>query len=267
MTREQARSFRSGFTLIELLVVVAIITLLIAILLPSLGRARIQSQRVVCTSNLKQMGTVFYTYMMENNNTLPPGVIAGGWGWQTLTSQHLTGRNGPPYAKTMICPSALIKSGDFHYSAHYQLFPDLVYRNNPPTSIAKVAKLSELSERPDVVLIFDGTQNPTIVSGVAVVPGAKPGTSSHLAFNAPRVGEFYDDPGQGTVNPRPLSTWIATPPQDNNNANNIRWRHGEGEMMANFLFADMSAGSYKANKITAGNMRANRNGRKNSYDP
>ena len=51
-----------GFTLIEVLVVVAIIALLVAILLPSLSRARENSRRVVCLSNLGQLhkGNVFY---------------------------------------------------------------------------------------------------------------------------------------------------------------------------------------------------------------
>ncbi|MBL7186316.1 MAG: type II secretion system protein [Phycisphaerae bacterium] len=47
---------RRGFTLIELLVVIAIIALLMAILMPTLQRAREQGQRAVCLGNLKQLG-------------------------------------------------------------------------------------------------------------------------------------------------------------------------------------------------------------------
>lgn len=54
-----------GFTLIELLVVVSIIALLLAILLPSLARAREQGNRTKCMTNLKGIATAAATYASD----------------------------------------------------------------------------------------------------------------------------------------------------------------------------------------------------------
>ena len=56
---------RHGFTLIELLVVVSIITLLIALLLPAIKRAKAIAEQVVCLSGLAQLGIGFQVYVEE----------------------------------------------------------------------------------------------------------------------------------------------------------------------------------------------------------
>jgi prepilin-type N-terminal cleavage/methylation domain-containing protein/prepilin-type processing-associated H-X9-DG protein len=62
---------KSGFTLIELLVVVAIISVLIAILLPALNSAREQARMAGCASQLHQMGMAFAYYRGECNDFFP----------------------------------------------------------------------------------------------------------------------------------------------------------------------------------------------------
>ena len=60
-----------AFTLIELLVVVSIIALLVAILLPALGRARKQARQVVCASQLRQIGLFLEYYCDDHKNFYP----------------------------------------------------------------------------------------------------------------------------------------------------------------------------------------------------
>jgi prepilin-type N-terminal cleavage/methylation domain-containing protein/prepilin-type processing-associated H-X9-DG protein len=69
----------SGFTLIELLVVIAIIAMLLSILLPALKKAKDQSQTVVCTSNLRQIGFAAGFYAQANKNFIPRGGSLGTW--------------------------------------------------------------------------------------------------------------------------------------------------------------------------------------------
>jgi len=68
---EDVRMKRRGFTLIELLVVVAIIALLIAILLPSLGRARELSNRTYCAANCRGIMQSFNVYENDNSGAFP----------------------------------------------------------------------------------------------------------------------------------------------------------------------------------------------------
>jgi len=60
-----------GFTLIELLMVITIISILAALLLPSLSRVKSESDSTVCRSNLHQWSLSLNMYLAEHGDAFP----------------------------------------------------------------------------------------------------------------------------------------------------------------------------------------------------
>lgn len=80
-----------GFTLVELLVVLTIIAIIMSLLVPAVGTARLQTKAVVCSSNIKQILYSLTIYEQEN------GTFPNGFDDSMLPSLQLTaGYPGDP---------------------------------------------------------------------------------------------------------------------------------------------------------------------------
>ncbi|MHC4637821.1 MAG: type II secretion system protein [Planctomycetota bacterium] len=127
-----------GFTLIELLVVISIIALLMAILLPTLAKAKEQALAASCKANLRQW-TVAYTMKLNDNNGL-----------------FVDGRIDPKYysnnQKLLECP----KKGRYGRNG-YLGSADLQHNN--PTTRWESPDMKDASEVP-MILDCTGGTNP-----------------------------------------------------------------------------------------------------------
>jgi prepilin-type N-terminal cleavage/methylation domain-containing protein len=112
-----AAPWARAFTLIEMLTVVAIITLLIAILLPLLQGARASAKTAVCQSNLRQIAIAWQLYLDGNGGRFYQAVNAdlyyGGWvGSQGVGNRPLNRHlrmpatlDSPESVNSLTCPN------------------------------------------------------------------------------------------------------------------------------------------------------------------
>ena len=184
---------RKGFTLNELLVVVAIIAVLMAILLPSLGRAREQAKAVKCLANLKGQALGMFAYAQENDNRLVPSCMGktapygGTWavddkyyttllfeagvmpntGWWYGPGRPGGGNSGAwgdIRTGVWLCPSAVNFGQGGGYGISYSF---LCARINPTatgTTPVRPFKMSELAAPADYWLMGDAYDNSTAAS-------------------------------------------------------------------------------------------------------
>jgi prepilin-type N-terminal cleavage/methylation domain-containing protein len=109
------RRYSSGFTLIELLVVIAIIAVLLAILLPSLNRAREAGRRAKCMGNLRQCQTAWYAYAVDHDDYIVNGIPVTAANppvqWSNYGEGWLVGRRDWPPPHTAAEGEDMMRAG------------------------------------------------------------------------------------------------------------------------------------------------------------
>jgi len=116
-----------AFTLIEMLLVVAIISLLISILLPTLKRGKANSEQTACESNLRSLIQGYQGYSKENARKLVGANTQNEWDWLRSSSNTTTSiTNGKlwPYIRSMnsyVCPNQVYPSYLNSYSINGML--------------------------------------------------------------------------------------------------------------------------------------------------
>ncbi len=118
-----SRFGRFGFTLIELLVVIAIIAMLIGILLPALGHARLAAKAVREQSGMRQLMLAYTMYADDNRGKLLTG-FPDATIWNRMVARHTDPRdfNGEPLGQIIGSryPWRLISYFDGNFDALYQ---------------------------------------------------------------------------------------------------------------------------------------------------
>jgi prepilin-type N-terminal cleavage/methylation domain-containing protein/prepilin-type processing-associated H-X9-DG protein len=212
---------KRAFTLIELLVVIAIIAVLMAILMPSLNKAREQGKRAACLGNLKQLQLAWTMYADDNDEKIVNGDT------EEYTNQYNAG--GVHYNETAWVKkdwdgamTKLQKENAIRSGALYQYLKTIkVYKCPTGRSIQNECRMYSVVDGMNCTILGDFSNN-------APVKLVKRRTQ--VKYPAMR-GVFLDDGGTGGAT---LGGWSVWPDR-------YEWwdpppiRHGDG---TTFSFAD-----------------------------
>jgi prepilin-type N-terminal cleavage/methylation domain-containing protein/prepilin-type processing-associated H-X9-DG protein len=160
---------KAAFTLIELLVVITIVGILIAIMLPVMGRAREEARRAQCANELRQIGLAIHMYIDDHNGKFPMAQQTGEY-WYDYIMPYLEDENvfrcpSYKYARTPSEPDFYI------YSSYGYNFFGLCYFMNSSLSLTGGIDINHIKNSSRCIMVADSSKT-----------YATPGQTSYFAI-------------------------------------------------------------------------------------
>ncbi len=176
-TKHDRPKMGDGFTLVELLVVLAIISILMALLLPSLKRAKWAAKQVVCINNLHQLHIGLLLYVNDWDGYFPVANPNDGgvpdydyWGWTRQLARYTNVKTNSisapfvPITSVFWCP--VPASGVLCGTAErwqYAMNEDLRQNGHNPVSDwyygSRAVNLVNINQVRDPAAVFAFTEN------------------------------------------------------------------------------------------------------------